>query len=219
MKKKNRYSVIRIDEEEDLEILFVRHGESEANVLNLFYGASDFKLTDIGKKQAGKAGAIVRKMNFVPDKIYVSSLVRTHETLENMGFCLDEAEQDARLNERNLGEFEGLNHQELVMKNPTLFEDWRKDWLDYRPGGGESFLDFRGRISSFMEELKYLYTGGEKLLVVCHGGTMKTIISYVFGHETDTFMNVEIHNCSLLRVNQNNDVFFFDALYNIEDFS
>lgn len=202
-----------------MEILFVRHGESEANVRNLFYGMSDFLLTELGKEQAAKAGELIRKMNFNPDKIYVSSLTRTHETLMNMGFALDDAEKDERINERDLGHLDGHNYEELITKNPTLFEDWRKDWLEYRPGGGESQMDFRNRVYSFMEELKNLYTNGEKLLVVCHGGTMKTILSYLFGNEIDSFFRVEFHNCSILRVRQNEENFYFDALYNIEDFA
>lgn len=201
-----------------LEILFVRHGESEANVLELMYGSSNYKLTPKGKEQARKAGRIIENMEFIPDRIYVSSLVRTHETLESMGFSMEDATEDARLDERHLGDLEGLNYQLLHRDKPEIFEDWNSDWLRYKPGGGESHLDFSSRIIDFMDEFQDEERKGERILVVCHGGTMKTIFSHIFMHQIDTFFNIEIYNCSIMRLRKSRTGFVFDALYNIEDF-
>lgn len=200
-----------------MEILFVRHGESEANILDLMYGSSNYKLTPVGKKQAASAGKIIRNMKFVPDKVYVSSLVRTHETLENMGFSLGDALKDDRLDERHLGDLEGLNYRVLHEEQPQLFEEWNSDWLNYKPGGGESHYDFQRRIESFLSDISKNHRSGDKVLVVCHGGTMKTIFSHIFRHETDSFFSIEIYNCSIMRLKRIQDKFVFDALYNIED--
>jgi len=201
-----------------LEILFVRHGESEANVLELMYGSSDYKLTEKGKEQARRAGDIINHMGFIPDAFFVSSLVRTHETLESMGYNLSDAVSDERLDERHLGELEGLEYHQLHKDNPELFVEWNEDWLHYKPGGGESHFDFQNRIVSFLDELEKKYKNGENVLVVCHGGTMKTIFSHVFAHDVDSFFNIEIYNCSIMRLRKNKEKFVFDALYNIEDF-
>ena len=149
-----------------MEILFVRHGESEANVLELMYGSSDYSLTDLGKEQALGAGKIIELMGFIPDHTYVSTLKRAHETLS----------------------------------------------------GGESQLDFESRIISFLKDLEKTYQNGEKLLVVSHGGTMKTIFSYIFKSNPEQFFNIEIHNCSIMRVTKSKKSYVFDALYNIHDF-
>ncbi len=201
-----------------MEILFVRHGESEANVLDLMYGSSDYTLTEKGKDQAKSAGKIIDMMGFKPDYIYVSTLKRTHETLSNMGFNLESALADERINERHLGRLEGENYHELFREQPDLFEEWNKDWLDYKPGGGESHLDFSSRVISFLKELEKKYQNGEKLLVVSHGGTMKTIFSYIFESSNNHFFNIEIHNCSIMRVTKSKARYTFDALYNIHDF-
>lgn len=201
-----------------MEILFVRHGESEANVLELMYGSSNYRLTQNGKEQARKAGEIVRNMGFNPDRIYVSSLVRTHETLESMGFSMEEAIEDERLDERHLGDLEGLSYHLLHREQPEIFEAWNSDWMLYKPGGGESHLDFSSRIIDFMDDFQDEERAGEKILVVCHGGTMKTIFSHVFMHNIDTFFNIEIYNCSIMRLRKNGKGFVFDALYNIEDY-
>ncbi len=201
-----------------MEILFVRHGESEANVLELMYGSSDYSLTDLGKEQALGAGKIIELMGFIPDHTYVSTLKRAHETLSCMGFNLDEATEDERINERHLGHLEGESYHALHKEQPDLFEAWNKDWMEYKPGGGESQLDFESRIISFLKDLEKTYQNGEKLLVVSHGGTMKTIFSYIFKSNPEQFFNIEIHNCSIMRVTKSKKSYVFDALYNIHDF-
>ncbi len=200
-----------------MEILFVRHGESEANVLDLMYGSSDYKLTEKGKEQAKKAGKIIKHMGFIPDALFVSSLTRTHETLENMGYKLGDAVPDDRLDERHLGDLEGMEYHRLLKEKPELFDEWNEDWLHYMPGGGESHHVFTERIVSFLDELEKRYTEGENILVVCHGGTMKTIFSHVFSHNVDSFFNIEIYNCSIMRLKKNREKYVFDALYNIQD--
>ncbi|MFH5835772.1 histidine phosphatase family protein [Proteiniclasticum sp. C24MP] len=199
-------------------MLFVRHGESEANVLELMYGSSDYRLTENGKEQARKAGKMIEKMGFTPDALFVSSLSRTHETLENMGYSLSNAISDQRLDERHLGDLEGVEYHMLHKENPDLFVEWNEDWLHYKPGGGESHFAFEKRVASFLKDLQEKYTNGERILVVCHGGTMKTIFSHVFMHGADSFFNIEIYNCSIMRLKKHRDRFVFDALYNIDDY-
>ncbi|NLB20131.1 MAG: histidine phosphatase family protein [Clostridium sp.] len=201
-----------------MEILFVRHGESEANLLELMYGSSDYHLTNKGEKQARSAGKIVDLMGFIPDEIYVSTLTRAQETLKNMGFDLNGAQKDERINERHLGSLEGINYHELHKNQPELFKEWNKDWLEYKPGGGESHLTFESRIVSFLTDLEEKHKNGERVLVVSHGGTMKIIFAHIFKSNPEHFFNIEIHNCSIMRVTKSKERYVFDALYNIHNF-
>lgn len=200
-----------------LEIIFVRHGESEANVLELMYGSSDYLLTARGKSQAKKAGEILRGMNYEPTAIYVSSLTRTHETLTHMGYAVEEAKKDQRLDERHLGDLEGLDYRVLHKEQPHLFKEWNENWLEYKPGGGETHVDFQKRIRSFLKDLEKNHTKEDRVLVVCHGGTMKTIFAEVFQHHENYFFSLEVYNCSLMRFKQGQKGLVLDALYNIDD--
>ena len=201
-----------------MEIIFVRHGESEANLLELMYGSSDYGLTDKGRTQAKKAGEILSSMGYHPDRIIVSSLKRTHETLESMGFSVGEAFRDSRLDERHLGDLEGLEFRHIHKEYPNLFKEWNEDWLHYKPGGGESHLEFQTRVRSFLTELLDSHEDGEKILAVCHGGTMKTIFSEIFQYEEEHFFTLEVYNCSLMRFRKGEKGLIFDALYNVDDF-
>lgn len=200
-----------------MEIIFVRHGESEGNLLELMYGSSDYGLTEKGRVQARKAGEILGNMGYKPDRIIVSSLKRTHETLENMGFSLEEALRDSRLDERHLGELEGLEFRYIHKEYPNLFKEWNENWLHYKPGGGESHLEFQTRVRSFLAEVMENHRDGEKILAVCHGGTMKTIFSEIFQYEEEHFFTLEVYNCSLMRFRKGEKGLVFDALYNVED--
>lgn len=200
-----------------MEIIFVRHGESEGNLLELMYGSSDFGLTEKGKLQAAKAGHLLKNMNYKPDRIVVSSLKRTHQTLESMGFSLQNAAKDSRLDERHLGDLEGMEFREIHKVYPNLFQEWNANWLHYKPGGGESHLEFQTRIRSFLTELLDDSSEGERILAVCHGGTMKTIFSEIFQYEEDHFFTLEVYNCSLMRFRKGEKGLVFDALYNVED--
>lgn len=201
-----------------MEILFVRHGETEANRTNLFYGRLDYGLTPAGREQGKKAGNLVRMMSFAPDRIVVSGLKRTHETLEAMGFSMEDAEIEPRLDERSLGVLEGLTFPEITERFPDLFERWDGDWLDFAPDGGESQREFSGRVRDYLDELKSSDHKPGKVLVATHGGTMKTIISIILGDVSYRFNQIEIYNCSILRVRLTRDGFKVDALYNVVDF-
>ncbi|ETA81948.1 histidine phosphatase family protein [Youngiibacter fragilis] len=201
-----------------MEILFVRHGETEANRTNLFYGRLDYGLTQTGREQAKKAGNLVRMMSFAPDRIVVSGLRRTHETLEAMGFPMEDAEIEPRLDERSLGVLEGLTFPEITERYPDLFERWDSDWLDFAPDGGESQREFSGRVRDYLEELRSEDHRPGKVLVATHGGTIKTIISIILGDVSYRFNQIEIYNCSILRVRLTRDGFKVDALYNVVDF-
>ena len=201
-----------------MEILFVRHGETEANRSNLFYGRLDYSLTGTGREQAKKAGNLVRMMNFQPDRIVVSGLSRTHETLLAMGFSMEDSEIEPRLDERSLGVLEGLTFPEITERYPDLFERWDSDWLDFAPLGGESQREFSGRVRNYLDELRQETKKPERILVVTHGGTMKTIISIILGDVSYRFNQIEIYNCSILRVRLTKDGFKVDALYNVVDF-
>lgn len=54
-----------------MQILLIRHGESEADILNVHEGRADFELTERGRKQVGSLSQKVKK-DFPPDFIWAS---------------------------------------------------------------------------------------------------------------------------------------------------
>ncbi len=61
-------------------LVLVRHGESQWNLENRFTGWVDVPLTDTGRREAQRAGELLRGMHF--DRAYTSVLQRAIETLD-----------------------------------------------------------------------------------------------------------------------------------------
>src|SRR6185369_16506319 len=69
-------------EREPLEILLVRHGESEGNAQERMQGSSDFPLTERGRTQARALAAWLGSQGLGLQATYASPLRRAWETAE-----------------------------------------------------------------------------------------------------------------------------------------
>ena len=63
-------------------VCFVRHGQSQWNLAKRFTGWTDVELTDQGREEAKKGGAMLRGLNF--DRAFTSELCRAQEVLRGM---------------------------------------------------------------------------------------------------------------------------------------
>lgn len=95
-----------------MQLLLIRHGESEADILRVHEGRADFPLTELGRRQARLMAEQV-KLQYPPDRIIASPLKRARETAT----ILAEAMQcpirfDEELMEYNNGVLAGLSYEE-----------------------------------------------------------------------------------------------------------
>ena len=63
-----------------MKIYLIRHGQSEGNVRNLWYGITDLPLTDLGRAQAAQVGEKLRDVPLAA--AYISPLSRASETAD-----------------------------------------------------------------------------------------------------------------------------------------
>ena len=93
-------------------VVFVRHGESEFNLLNRFTGWQDVKLTKLGVLQAKQAGKILNQHGYKFDHAYTSMLKRAiwtyHTIAEELNIHWIPHYKDWRLNEKHYGALQGL---------------------------------------------------------------------------------------------------------------
>ena len=69
-------------ESKNNKIVFLRHGESQWNKENRFTGWTDVNLTEIGEKEAVKAGILLKKELFQFDLVFSSVLKRAIDTMK-----------------------------------------------------------------------------------------------------------------------------------------
>lgn len=100
-------------------LYFVRHGESQANVNQVFAGINrPAPLTQVGRQQARLAGRCILNMNVKIDQIVSSPLERARETAEiiadSLGIDPAGIAFDARLIEYDVGELTGKSAQGIT---------------------------------------------------------------------------------------------------------
>ncbi len=141
-----------------MKIIFVRHGESEANVAGIINDdpTRQVALTETGRNQASATAEQLRNMPFVC--AYASELLRARQTAEILlRFHACPLYVDSRLNERNTG-MDGLPVEQF---NGLV----RPDPVRIRPPDGESFLEQMERLRAFLVEVAATQPEGPVLAV------------------------------------------------------
>lgn len=165
------------------EFLFVRHGESTANINPLKIGGqnSSVPLTEKGRQQAADIGTYLRETNERPTAIYSSGAVRTNQTaaiaLESAGITLPVV-TDARLLEVSQGPYEGT--LKAVTYGPVNVAKYRLTSLEGKLPGGESIADAQARMVSFVHDVSREFPDG-RILVFGHGLAIRSLAGYIEG--------------------------------------
>ena len=80
--------------------------------------------------------------------------------------------------EIGFGSWEGLSIAQIETKQPQALHRFWQDPLKYPPPGGEMLSDFRLRVTTAWNKVIRRYYG-QHLLLVCHGGVIRMLLSYV----------------------------------------
>ncbi|MFE9278056.1 histidine phosphatase family protein [Paenibacillus glucanolyticus] len=101
-----------------VEIMVVRHGQSEADILNRCEGRADFSLTDLGLQQAQLLAEWIQR-NYALDAIFCSTLIRAKQTAAAIAELTQvPVTYDNDLIEQNNGVIAGMLRDEALMKYP-----------------------------------------------------------------------------------------------------
>jgi 2,3-bisphosphoglycerate-dependent phosphoglycerate mutase len=163
-------------------LVLVRHGESQWNLENRFTGWVDVPLTETGRREAHRAGELLRGMRF--DRAFTSVLQRATETLDIILRVIGQTdlptERDAALNERHYGDLQGLNKAETAERfGAEQVHIWRRSY-DVAPPGGESLKDTAARTLPYFESaIVPALRAGQNLLVAAHGNSLRSIVMHL----------------------------------------
>lgn len=200
-----------------MKLYLLRHGETDENKNKVYYGSLDVSLNAKGIEQAQKTAKVLNGIEF--DSIYVSERRRTIETAKIvLGDAAktknDRIKKDLRINEINFGVFEGKNYENIKTDYPEEYRLWEKDWKNFCPPQGESYIDFYSRVKSFMEEV--LESQSENVLIVTHGGVIRTIYCFILEGNLDLYWKFSSRNgdMSIIRFEYNN--LFIDSITPVE---
>lgn len=192
-----------------MQLVLLRHGESDWNVQNRFTGWTDVDLSAKGEKEAAEAGKLLREEGFTFDLAHTSVLKRAIRTLN---VVLDELDlawipvlKSWRLNERHYGDLQGLNKEETAKKfGEGQVKVWRRSFAtpppplahdDDRSAGkdrryemlkpeeipaGESLKDTIARMMPYWEnEIAPGIRAGRRLIVAAHGNSLRALVMHL----------------------------------------
>lgn len=177
------------------QLLIVRHCESEWNALGKWTGTTDVHLSENGFRQAGQIGAAIKDTKI--DRAFCSQQIRTLETLENIldgsGQVEVEYLRSADINERDYGDYTGMNKWEVRDKvGEEEFNAIRRNW-DHVVVNGETLKDVYNRaIPFYRQAVLPLLKEGKNVLMVAHGNSLRALIKYMEAIDDDDIKNVEM---------------------------
>ena len=127
--------------------IFVRHGQSESNLAQVFTGQGQVNLTPLGIDQANRTAEYLRERRI--DVIYSSDLVRAMQTAEPTARMHGlEIHPNKAFREIAAGEWEGRSYVELMEQYPKSFRMWHENIGCAHPDGGELVTELYRRVSA-----------------------------------------------------------------------
>ena len=180
-------------------LLFIRHGETDANVNGQLEGATDRPLNATGQAQAQALAARLLSENRPIQVIYSSSLTRARQTAAALATALGElpVQVDPDLSEYRLGEWDGLTLEEL--------RDEKQMWVrmasdpHFAPPGGESAMQFGLRLVRAVRAILSRHPG-QTVAIFSHGGALATVLALLLENQGNRWPGYQMDNCGISEV-------------------
>ena len=205
-----------------MELVFIRHGQSEWNAKNLFTGWRDVKLSEKGIAEAQAAGRMLAEAGYEFDIAFTSVLTRAIKTCN---LVLEESNQlfvpqikTWRLNERHYGALQGMDKKQTAEKyGDEQVHIWRRSYdtlppllsrddefsahKDRRYAGlpadvipdGENLKVTLERVLPFWhDQIAPAILSGKRVLVAAHGNSLRALAKHIEGISDADIMGLEI---------------------------
>jgi broad specificity phosphatase PhoE len=165
-----------------VDLYFVRHGESVANLTGEFSnsGPSNHPLTPKGIEQAQLLAVSLASRRIA--RIYSSPLLRAVQTADLLSQTLQvPVEVTEALREWSVGMLEGTSAEQGWILHRQVQEDWFVQGnLESKIPGGESFVEIRDRFVPFIDALvSDGHSADESVVLVGHGGLYVAMLPVV----------------------------------------
>ncbi|MFT3890287.1 MAG: histidine phosphatase family protein [Anaerolineales bacterium] len=181
-----------------MKIYFVRHGESEANLLREFSNSGlKHPLTEKGVAQAQELAQKLRRIHF--EIIYSSPVLRAQQTAQIVAeqLCIP-VEVTEALREWNVGIYEGTTDPKGWELHRQVQEEWFfHDKPESKMPCGENLIEIKARFVPFIEKLVEQNKDTERnVLCVAHGGLYIAMLPIILKNIDHAFANERVAHTS-----------------------
>lgn len=202
-------------------LALIRHGQSQWNLANRFTGWVDVDLTDKGRAEAQKAGALLKETGAEFSGCFTSVQKRAIRTL---WMALDEMDRmwlpvtrAWQLNERHYGGLTGLDKAETAEKHGAdQVKIWRRSYDTPPPPldpssehdmaddpryalygadvpSAESLKLTLDRVQPYFEEaIAPLLKDGKSLMIAAHGNSLRALVKILLNVSDEDIVSLEI---------------------------
>ena len=205
-----------------MELVFIRHGQSEWNAKNLFTGWRDVPLSEQGLAEAAAAGRKLKEHGYQFDIAFTSVLTRAIKTcnivLEESGQLFVPQVKIWRLNERHYGALQGLNKQQTAEKyGEEQVRIWRRSYdvlpplldrddefsahndrryahlpADAVPDGENLKVTLERVLPFWHDQIAPAVLVGRRVLVAAHGNSLRALAKHIERISDADIMALEI---------------------------
>ncbi|MFT2014788.1 histidine phosphatase family protein [Streptomyces sp. 796.1] len=175
-------------------VVLWRHGQTAWNLERRFQGSTDIELTATGLAQARRAARLLAALK--PDAIIASDLRRAAATAAELAAVTGlDVMHDAALRETYAGVWQGLTHDEIMARYGDEYAAWKRG-EPVRRGGGELETEVADRAAPLVQAMAEKLPEDGTLVVVSHGGTIRTTIGRLIGLDPHTWESLGgLTNC------------------------
>ena len=183
-----------------MKLYFIRHGETDWNIVKRLQGATDIPLNENGEALARETAEGLKDIPF--DMIFTSPLKRAYRTAEivkgnrDIPLIIEE-----RIREICFGDYEGLisKTEGYSIPDPDFKFFFTKTDCYKTPPNGEAIATLLERTNDFLEELKKREDLKDKtILVSTHGAAVRALLSNIEHCDIAHFWGEGVHkNCGV----------------------
>jgi 2,3-bisphosphoglycerate-dependent phosphoglycerate mutase len=202
-----------------MDILLVRHGESEGNAERRMQGHLDLHLSETGRAQARALSNWLARNAIGWDAALTSPLARARQTAELISHSAGlSADLESDLAEIRAGSLEGLTREQMLERFPSFLERPVTDLGDFSEFGGESYDEVQLRARRLLHKLERMYRDPpQRVLLVGHGGINFQLLKILICEPVPRVCILRMGNCSatLVRMRERRGRYLGELVWHI----
>lgn len=169
-------------------LIFIRHGQSLANVTGAFAGHSDIPLSHEGIMQARATACYLKDEKI--DIIYSSDLSRAYDTAREIdAYHHCGILKDSRLREIHGGSWEGKTYLQISRQYPQVYAVWKNNIGFVALPHGENTCQLQDRIYRCVKEIS-VNNIGKTICIVTHAMAIRAFCAVITGKTGDQFKSI-----------------------------
>ncbi len=169
-----------------MNLVLVRHGETDWNKLGRFQGQSEIGLNAMGMAQAKETARAVAE--YEHSAIYSSPLPRTMQVAQEISQVSGKPVVGVPdFQELDLGDLDGATGEEMRANWPGVLATWREDPAGVSMPNGESLGQLQERVWNALVEVEKAHGQEDTLIIVSHNFAIRALVCKVLGMPLDNF--------------------------------